>query len=39
MVVRGLLAEEEAHEMAHECAYDLVKRAYRVPETTGVTPG
>ncbi|MDQ3865134.1 MAG: glucuronate isomerase [Actinomycetota bacterium] len=37
MAVRGLLAEDEAHEMAHECAYGLAKRAYRVPETTYVT--
>jgi glucuronate isomerase len=37
MAVRGLLTEEEAHEMAHECAYGLAKRAYRVPETTRVT--
>jgi glucuronate isomerase len=37
MVVQGLLAEDEAHEMAHECAYGLAKRAYRVPETTYVT--
>jgi glucuronate isomerase len=34
MVVQGLLAEDEAQEMAHECAYGLAKRAYRVPETT-----
>jgi glucuronate isomerase len=31
LVVQGLLAEDEAHEMAHECAYGLAKRAYRVP--------
>ena len=37
MVVQGLLAEDEAHEMAHECAYGLAKRAYRVPETTYAT--
>ncbi len=37
MAVRGLLAEDEAHEMAHGCAYGLAKRAYRVPETTYVT--
>ncbi len=37
LVVQGLLAEDEAHEMAHECAYGLAKRAYRVPETTYVT--
>ncbi|HJZ48073.1 MAG TPA: glucuronate isomerase [Roseiflexaceae bacterium] len=32
MVVQGLLAEDEAAEMAHDCAYGLAKRAYRVPE-------
>ena len=32
MVVQGLLAEDEAAEMAHACAYGLAKRAYRVPE-------
>ncbi len=32
MVVQGLLAEDEAAEMAGECAYGLAKRAYRVPE-------
>ena len=37
LVVQGLLAEDEAHEMAHECAYGLAKRAYRVPETAHVT--
>ena len=37
MVVQGLLAEDEAHEMAHGCAYGLAKRAYRVPETAYVT--
>ena len=37
LAVQGLLAEDEAHEMAHECAYGLAKRAYRVPETTHVT--
>jgi glucuronate isomerase len=36
LVVGGLLAEDEAHEMAHECAYGLAKRAYRVSETTYV---
>ena len=36
LAVQGLLAEDEAHEMAHECAYGLAKRAYRVPETTYV---
>jgi glucuronate isomerase len=37
MAVQGLLTEDEAHEMAHECTYGLAKRAYRVPETTHVT--
>jgi glucuronate isomerase len=37
MAVRGLLAEDEAHEMAHECAYRLAKRAYRVPAATYAT--
>jgi glucuronate isomerase len=37
LVVQGLLAEDEAHEMAHGCAYALAKRAYRVPETTYAT--
>lgn len=32
MVVQGLIAEDEAAEMAHDCAYGLAKRAYRVPE-------
>jgi hypothetical protein len=36
VVVRGLVAEDVAHEMAHECAYGLAKRAYRLPETTYV---
>lgn len=31
LVVRGLVAEDEAAEMAHECADGLVRRAYRVP--------
>lgn len=34
MVVQGLLAEDEALEMAADCAYGLAKRAYRVPDTT-----
>jgi glucuronate isomerase len=34
MAVRGLLAEDEAHELSYECAYGLAKRAYRVSETT-----
>lgn len=37
MVVRGLVEEEDAPEMAHEFAYGLAKRAYRVPETTYAT--
>jgi glucuronate isomerase len=37
MAVQGLLTEDEAHEMAHECAYGLAKRAYRVPEATYAT--
>ncbi|MCE7985438.1 MAG: glucuronate isomerase [Caldilinea sp. CFX5] len=31
LVVQGLLAEDEAVEMAYECAIGLAKRAYRVP--------
>ncbi len=31
LVVQGLLAEDEAVEMAYACAYGLAKRAYRVP--------
>jgi glucuronate isomerase len=31
LVVQGLLAEDEAAEMAYECAYGLAQRAYRVP--------
>ena len=37
MVVRGLVEEEDAPEMAREFAYGLAKRAYRVPETTYAT--
>ena len=33
LVTQELLAEDEAHEMARDCAYDLAKRAYRVAET------
>jgi glucuronate isomerase len=33
LVVQGLLAEDEAAEMANECAYGLAQRAYRVPAT------
>ena len=32
LVVQGLLAEDEAGEMAQECASGLAKRAYRVPD-------
>ena len=32
LVVRGVLDEEDAAEMAHACAYGLAKRAYRLPE-------
>jgi glucuronate isomerase len=32
LVVQGLLAEDEAAEMAADCATGLAKRAYRVPE-------
>ncbi len=32
LAVQGLLAEDEAADMAYECAYGLAKRAYRVPE-------
>ncbi len=32
LVVQGLIAEDEAHEMARACATDLAKRAYRVPD-------
>jgi glucuronate isomerase len=35
LVVRGLLDEQDAAEMAHQCAYDLAKRAYRLPEVNG----
>ena len=31
-VVQGLLAEDEAADMAHACTYGLAKRAYRVPD-------
>jgi glucuronate isomerase len=31
LVVRGLLADDEAAEMAHDMAYGLAQRAYRVP--------
>ena len=34
LVVQGLLAEDEAVEMAQECAIGLAHRAYRVPATT-----
>jgi glucuronate isomerase len=32
MLVQGLIAEDEAAEMAYECAYGLARRAYRVGE-------
>ncbi len=32
LVVQGLLAEDEAAEMAYACAYSLAKRAYRIPD-------
>jgi glucuronate isomerase len=32
LVVQGLLAEDEAAQMAYECAYGLAKRAYRIAE-------
>jgi glucuronate isomerase len=32
LVVQGLLAEDEAADLAYELAYGLAKRAYRVPE-------
>ena len=31
LVVQGMLAEDEAVELAYECAHGLAKRAYRVP--------
>jgi glucuronate isomerase len=31
LVVEGLLGEDEAAEMARECAVGLAQRAYRVP--------
>jgi glucuronate isomerase len=31
LVVLGLIAEDDAAEMAYDCAYGLAKRAYRVP--------
>ena len=37
LVVQGLLADDEAAEMAHACAYGLAKRAYRVPSSGEVT--
>jgi hypothetical protein len=36
LVVRGLMPEDEAHEMAYECAYGLAKRAYLVPQGSTV---
>ncbi len=35
LVVQGRLAEDEAAEMAPQCASGLAKRAYRVPEARG----
>lgn len=32
LVVQGLLAEDEAHELAYELAYGLAQRAYRMSE-------
>ncbi|MFN8475388.1 MAG: glucuronate isomerase [Anaerolineae bacterium] len=32
LVVQGLIAEDEATEMAYDCAVGLAKRAYRIPE-------
>ena len=34
LVVQGRLDEDEAREMAYDCAVGLAKRAYRVPEAT-----
>jgi glucuronate isomerase len=34
LVVQGLLAEDEAAEMAYDCAYGLARRAYRVEVET-----
>jgi hypothetical protein len=30
LVAYGRLAMDDAHRLAHECAYDLAKRAYRL---------
>jgi glucuronate isomerase len=35
LAVRGLLDEQDAAEMARQCAYGLAKRAYRLPEMSG----
>jgi glucuronate isomerase len=35
LVVQGLLAEDEAREMARDCAAGLAKRTYRVADATG----
>jgi len=32
MVVQGMLDEDEAAELAHELAFGLAQRAYRVPK-------
>jgi glucuronate isomerase len=37
LVVQGLIAEDEAPEMARDLADGLARRAYRVPERNGVT--
>lgn len=36
LVVQGLLADDEAAEMAYACTVGLAKRAYRVPDTAPV---
>jgi glucuronate isomerase len=38
LVVQGLLGEDEAIEMAYECAYGLAQRAYRVPGSGARVP-
>ena len=37
LVVQGLIAEDEAAEMAYDCAVGLAKRAYRIPESEPVS--
>ena len=34
LAVRGLLEEQDALEMAYQCAYDLAKRAYNLDTMT-----